>query len=619
MSFAPGQGLGANVLPNGSVEFLVWAPKARRVDVHVVSPSERLIPAQALKNGYFHAAAPDLAPGVRYVYRLDGGMERPDPASKFQPEGVHGPSEVVDPRFSWTDSGWRGISLQDYVFYELHAGTFTPEGTFDAIIPRLSELRDLGITGIELMPVAQFPGSRNWGYDGVYPFAVQNSYGGPHGLKRLVDACHAAGMAVVLDVVYNHLGPEGNYFGQFGPYFTDFYRTPWGQAINFDQAHSDEVRRYFIENALHWIREFHIDALRLDAVHAILDTSARPFLAELAAAVQEEAGCLQRQVHLVPESNLNDSRLVAGTECGGFGLDAQWNDDFHHAVHTLLTGEKEGYYADFGTTAQLVQAYKEGFIYSGQYSRYRGRRHGNSSGAIPAERFVVCSQNHDQVGNRRIGNRLSTIVSFEALKLAAGLVLLSPFLPLIFMGEEYGETAPFQYFVSHGDPALVEAVRKGRREEFSPFAWDGELPDPQAESTFLHSRLNWQLREEDRHRALLRLYRELLRLRREESASARLDKKSLEAMAFDVPKAVYLRRWAETEEIVALFHFGDAPALLSSCRFPPGRWEKVLDSACMSWGGPGSQVPAVLESPGEAAIPLGGSSFVLFKKAPKGG
>ena len=618
MSLEPGQRLGANVLRDGGIEFLVWAPKARRLEVHVVSPAERLIPAQPLEKGYFHAVARDLFPGTQYFYVLGEGVERPDPASRFQPQGVHGPSQVIDPQFAWTDSAWRGIPLHAYVFYELHVGTFTPEGTFGAIIPRLQELRDLGITAIELMPVAQFPGARNWGYDGVYPFAVQDSYGGPDGLKRLVNACHAAGMAVVLDVVYNHLGPEGNYFGQFGPYFTDFYRTPWGQAVNFDRECSDDVRRFFIENALYWIEEFHIDALRLDAVHAILDTSARPFLAELAAAVPQQARRLRRHIHLVPESNLNDSRLVAGAECGGFGLDAQWNDDFHHAVHTLLTGEKEGYYADFGQMAQLAQAFNEGFVYTGQYSRYRGRRHGNSSSAIPAERFVVFTQNHDQVGNRRLGDRLSTIVSFEALKLAAGLALLSPFLPLIFMGEEYGETAPFQYFVSHGDPALVEAVRIGRREEFSRFAWQGELPDPQAEDTFLNSRLNWKLREEGHHKELTRLYKELLRLRRGEPVLARLDKRSLETVGFDTPRALYLRRWCGAQEMVALFHFGETPMLLS-CKFPSGRWENILTSADQAWGGPGSQAPAILDSAGQAEVALAGSSFALFKKASKGG
>jgi maltooligosyltrehalose trehalohydrolase len=362
-------------------------------------------------------------------------------------------------------------------------GTFTPEGTFEAIIPHLDELRELGITAVELMPVAQFPGTRNWGYDGVYPFAVQNSYGGPEGLKRLVNACHGRGIAVVLDVVYNHLGPEGNYLWDFGPYFTDRYKTPWGSAINFDGPHSDPVRRLFIENALYWVTEFRMDGLRIDAVHGILDFSAYPFLEELASAVHEKAERLNRRVYVIAESDLNDTRVIRSRELGGYGLDAQWNDDFHHALHTLLTEDQTGYYQDFGRLGDLVKAFREGFVCSGQYSSYRRRRHGNSSRDIPAGCFVVFAQNHDQVGNRMRGERLSQLVCRERMKLAAGVVFLSPFIPLLFMGEEYGETAPFPYFISHSDADLVEAVRRGRREEFAAFGWSQEPPDPQIPMT----------------------------------------------------------------------------------------------------------------------------------------
>jgi len=338
---------------------------------------------------------------------------------------------VVDPDFRWDDHLWEGIPLQAYVLYEIHVGTFTPEGTFDAVITHLDELKELGITAIELMPNAQFSGARNWGYDGVFPFAVQSSYGGPWGLKRLVNACHQKEVAVVLDVVYNHLGPEGNYLGDFGPYFTDRYRTPWGHAINFDGPHSDEVRRFFIENALYWITEFHIDALRIDAVHAILDFSAEHFLRELASAVNKRARSLNRRVYIIAESALNDTEVIRSRKLGGHGLDAQWNDDFHHALHTLLTKEEKGYYKDFGRFKHLVKAFSDGFVYSGEYSPYRGRRHGNSSRHIPADRFVVFAQNHDQVGNRMRGERLSSLVSFEGLKLAAGTVILSPYIPLL--------------------------------------------------------------------------------------------------------------------------------------------------------------------------------------------
>jgi maltooligosyltrehalose trehalohydrolase len=372
------------------------------------------------ERGYHAAILDDVEPGSFYLYRLDGEKERPDPASRFQPGGVHAPSQVVDPEFAWEDSCWHGVPLKDYIIYEIHIGTFSAEGTFEAVIPRLDELKNLGLTALELMPVNQFPGDRNWGYDGVHPFAVQNSYGGPDGLKTLVNACHARGLAVVLDVVYNHLGPEGNCFHDFGPYFTRRYRTPWGDAINFDGPNSDEVCRFFIENALYWVSEFHFDALRIDPVHAILDFSAYPFLQELGRAVHEAAEQLDRKIYLIAESDLNDPRLVSHPEAGGYGLDAQWNDDFHHTLHTLLTGERTGYYQDFGQIRHLVKAFRDGFVNSGGYSSYRKRRHGNSSKHIPAHRFVVFSQNHDQVGNRMHGERLSRLVSFEALKLAAG-------------------------------------------------------------------------------------------------------------------------------------------------------------------------------------------------------
>jgi maltooligosyltrehalose trehalohydrolase len=604
--------LGAHFHEHHGCDFLVWAPRAQRLDLHLLAPRERCLPMQQLPDGYFKAHVADVAPGARYFYRFESGEERPDPASQFQPEGVHGPSEVVDPRFQWDDQFWRGIDLPDYAFYELHVGTFTPEGTFDAVVPRLAELKELGITAIELMPVAQFPGSRNWGYDGADPFAVQASYGGPHALKHLVNACHRAGLAAVLDVVYNHLGPEGNYLSRFGPYFTDFYHTPWGEAINFDRAQSDHVRRYFIQNALQWVEDFHFDALRLDAVHAITDTSAQPFLGELAAAVHNSAGELGRRIYLFPESDLNDARIVSPDPMCGYGLDASWNDDFHHCVHTLLTNDRQGYYADFGSTAQLARAFSEGFVFSGQESKYRGRRHGNSSKSLSAEKFVVFAQNHDQVGNRRLGERLSSLVSFEALKVAAGLVLLSPFLPLLFMGEEYGETAPFLYFVSHGDPGLIEAVRKGRREEFSRFAWDGDIPDPQDESTFNRSRIDWTSRCTAQHKVLRDFYKELLRLRREDPVFSRRDKNDLEAVPFDSPRALSLRRWHGSHQRFAVFNFETTVASLRLSS-PTAIWEKLLDSSDSRWNGSGNGAPDRIESSGTLHITIPASSFALYR------
>jgi maltooligosyltrehalose trehalohydrolase len=531
----------------------------------------------------------------------------------FQPEGVHGPSQIVDSRFSWEDVTWSGIPLRDYVIYEVHVGTFTPEGTFESIIPHLDELKDLGITAIELMPVAQFPGSRNWGYDGVFPFSVQNSYGGPEGLKTLVNECHRRGLAVILDVVYNHLGPEGNYLRDFGPYFTDRYKSFWGSVINFDGEDSDPVRRFFIENALHWVAEFHIDALRVDAVHAILDFSAQPFLEELASAVHDEAKQLDRRIYLIAESDLNDTRIIRSRLVGGYGLDAQWNDDFHHALHTILTGERRGYYQDFGQLRNLAKAFREGFVYSGEYSPHRRRRHGNPSRDIPAHQFVVFAQNHDQVGNRMRGERLSELVCLERTKLAAGVVLLSPFIPLIFMGEEYGETAPFPYFISHTDPALVEAVRRGRREEFAAFGWADEPPNPQDEETFLRAKLKHHLRNEGHHRVLLEFYKELIHLRRKIPALSHLSKDDMEVMDYEREKVLVIRRWSGPDEAVVGFHFGDSPA--TRCvSLPGGRWTKQLDSADKRWQGPGNQVPPEIILDGEMALTLPPYSFVLFTR-----
>ncbi len=605
--------LGARYLGNSRTEFLVWAPRAAQVEVRLLAPGERLVALRGEEHGYYHAVVEDVEPGRRYFYRLDGGKERPDPASRFQPEGVHGPSEIVDPAFGWQDAAWRGIPLERYIHYEIHVGTFTPEGTFEAIIPHLEELKQLGITALELMPVAQFPGRRNWGYDGVQPYAVQNSYGGPAGLKKLVNACHVLGIAVALDVVYNHLGPEGNYLADFGPYFTDVYHTPWGPAVNFDRAESDEVRRYFIENALYWVTEFHVDALRLDAIHAIVDPSARPFLEELGEMVHGRAEELQRRIWVIPESDRNDARLIRSRENGGLGLDAQWSDDFHHALHTLLTGERGGYYVDFGKVEHLARAFTDGFVYSGEHSLYRRRRHGNSSRDIPARKFVVCAQNHDQVGNRMLGDRLSQLVSFDALKLAAAVVLLSPYVPLLFMGEEYGETAPFQYFVHHSDPSLIEAVRKGRREEFSRFKWRGRIPDPQDESTFLRSKLHHELRRNGQHRVLCDFYRELIQLRNALPALAHLSKQDMEVASFESEKALFIRRWKGPDQAFAVFHFGDAPVSLA-LPVPRGEWTKRLDSVEKCWDGGGSPVPDAISSKGEASITLGPTSMVLFHK-----
>jgi maltooligosyltrehalose trehalohydrolase len=607
----PEERLGATLLDDRLCSFLVWAPRATQVEVQITSPRERNVTMEAVGRGYFRAIVEDAAAGALYRYRLDGQKERPDPVSRFQPQGVHGPSLVVDHRFAWNDMGWRGIPLETYVLYEVHVGAFTPEGTFDAAIPRIATLKELGVTAIELMPVSQFPGSRNWGYDGVYPFAVQESYGGPSAFKRFVDACHQQEIAVALDVVYNHLGPEGNYLSDFGPYSTDVYKTPWGEALNFDGPYSDQVRRYFIENALQWITEFHIDALRLDAVHAIVDPSARPFLQELGIAVHARARELGREVCVFPESDRNDVRFVILAESNGIGHDAVWNDDFHHALHVLLTGERDGYYQDFQGIEDLAKSFREGFVYSGQYSKFRRRRHGNSAKDIPGKRFIVFTQNHDQIGNRRAGDRLAQSLSLDQLKFAAGMLLLSPYLPLLFMGEEYGEPAPFQYFVSHGDADLIEAVRRGRKEEFARFDWQGEIPDPQSEQTFLNSKLNWDLQLRGSHRILWQFHRELLRLRRTVPALARLDRSTAQIECRPDENALLMKRGTEPGRVFSLFHAGSSTAELAIA-VPQGRWRKLLDSADRKWGGQGNQVPDTLVSTGEVQLALSAWSVLVF-------
>ena len=497
--------------------FGVWAPQAESVEV--VSDDGR---CRALRRadrpgrpGWWELPGASAVPSERYGFSLDGGPTRPDPRSPSQPDGPAGLSEWVDPAaFDWTDSAWRGREITETVLYELHVGTFTPEGTFRSAIERLDHLVDLGVGAVELMPVAEFPGERGWGYDGVDLFAPHHSYGGPTGLVRFVDACHGRGLAVLFDVVYNHLGPSGNYLAQFGPYFTDRYTTPWGAAVNFDGPGSDEVRRFFIDNAMMWLRDYHGDGLRLDAVHAIVDTSAWHFLEQLKSEVDTLARDQGRPLVVIAESDLNDPRLVTPRQYGGYGLDAQWNDDFHHALHAVLTGERAGYYSDFGELSDLAHAVRHGFVYDGRYSRHRGRRHGRRPDGLASRRFLGYLQNHDQVGNRAGGERSSALMSLSRLKIAAALVLLSPFVPLLFQGEEWGASTPFQYFTDHPDAELGQAVSNGRRREFAASGWDeAEVPDPQDPATFRRSQLDWSERDRAPHAELLDWHRRLIALR----------------------------------------------------------------------------------------------------------
>ncbi|MEP6957861.1 MAG: malto-oligosyltrehalose trehalohydrolase [Nitrospirota bacterium] len=509
---------GALVQRDGSVRWRVWAPKADRVEIVLIDGDARVLHSMSREErGFFHFVKSDIRNGQRYACRLNGGPDYPDPASRWQPDGVNQPSAVLrTDEFLWSDERWKGVPREDLVFYELHVGTFTPEGLFDSIIPRLPALRELGVTALELMPVGQFPGTRNWGYDGVHLSAPQQSYGGPHGLQRLVNACHLQGLAVFLDVVYNHIGPEGSYLREYGPYFTDHYRTPWGAAVNYDGCGSDAVREFVLDNVRMWIEEYRVDGLRLDAVHAIYDLGARHILQDIKHRADTAAQKHGRHVHIVAESDLNDVRLLRPPQEGGYGLDAQWSDDFHHLVHVALTGERQGYYKDYRAPEQFPRLLENTFVLNGCYSAHRGRNHGGPDAGLPGDRFVVSIQNHDQVGNRAAGERLGTLITPAAQRLAASLLLLAPYLPLLFMGEEYGEERPFQFFCSFSDPKLIEAVRNGRRREFEAFhAAAVDVPDPQAETTFAASRLTWSW-ESDPHKAgLRRLYQDLLRARRE--------------------------------------------------------------------------------------------------------
>jgi maltooligosyltrehalose trehalohydrolase len=494
--------------------FRVWAPAARRVELEIHGAATDLDRAAG---GWWIAEVPTAEAEVDYRYRLDDGDWLPDPRSPWQPDGPFGASRTVNhAEFRWSDLQWQARPLSSAVIYELHVGTFTPEGTFLAILDKLEHLRELGVTHVELMPVAEFPGQRGWGYDGVDLYSPHHHYGTPTDLKRLVDGCHRAGLAVILDVVYNHLGPSGNFLPRFGPYFTERHHTDWGSAVNFDGAESDEVRRFFCDNALMWLRDYHFDALRLDAVHAILDTAAIPFLEQLATEVRNLEAHLGRHFSLIAESDLNDPRLVRSRDAGGFGLDGQWSDDFHHALHAALTGEQAGYYGDFGSLDQLATALKEPYVYSGCHSRFRQRCHGRPAQGLSAHRFVACLQNHDQVGNRARGDRIGHLVNPDRAKLGAALTILAPYVPLLFQGEEWNASSPFQYFVDFAaEPELARAVSVGRRNEFRHFGWKPEdVPDPQDPHTFRRSKLDWKEVPAPAHGSMLDWYRQLIGLRR---------------------------------------------------------------------------------------------------------
>jgi len=597
----------------GGTSFRVWAPRVTSLEVKVEGrPAARM---SADKDGYYTAMLEGVGPGARYLYRFPDGRERPDPASLLQPDGVHGPSQVVDLSAIAPRSRGPQYELPRLVFSEIHLGTYSAEGNADGAVRHLPELSEAGYTAVEVMPVAAFPGARNWGYDGAALFAAHASYGGPAGLSRLVDAAHALGLSAFLDVVYNHLGPEGNYVGEFGPYFTSRHKTPWGDAVNYDGPDSGPVRRFVIENALRWVAGAGggFDGLRLDAVHGIVDDSPVHLLRELNDAVQREARATGRVIHVIAESDLNQARLVEPVERGGYGLAAAWADDFHHALHVVLTGDSSGYYEDFAPPVidpveALASALRNGWHYAGAHSKHRGRKHGTPGGHLAGRRFVVCAQNHDQIGNRAGGERLTALTSPGGLRAAAALTALSPSLPLFFQGEEWAAPEPFQYFVSHGDPALVESVRKGRREEFKAFgSFQEEVPDPQSEETFLRSRIDRAHRESPAGRAALRWHQALLKLRREHPALQDDRRESLEARPDG--RALVLRRWSGGKEIAVAALFAEEERTV---QLPPGAWRVLLDSGAEAFAASAGAKPARLEG---TILHMCGRQAVVLERA----
>jgi maltooligosyltrehalose trehalohydrolase len=581
-------------LDDGSACIMLWAPNLQRPAVYLPEKNVTL-PLTKCPRGYWQLITADIQPGDLYQILTDDGQKLPDPASRSQPQGIHGPSQAIDVNeFEWSDEAWHNPLLEGYIIYELHTGTFTIEGNFEAIKSKLPYLKELGVTALEIMPVAQFPGDRNWGYDGVFPYSVQNSYGGAKELMSLVNACQDTGIAVILDVVYNHVGPEGNYLTTFGPYFTDKYHTPWGNAINFDDAHSDEVRHYFIQNVLMWFRDFHIDALRMDAVHAIKDFSPKHILQEIREAVDELMDNTGKTHYLIVECDLNDRRFIDPIKQSGYGMDAQWIDEFHHSLRVAAGGERNGYYADFNGIAYLAKAYRDAYVYDGIYSEGRAKTFGTKTDN-PGRQFVVFSQNHDQVGNRMLGERSSTLFSFEMQKLLAGAVMVSPYLPMLFMGEEYGEHNPFLYFVSHTDEELIAAVRKGRKAEFASFHTGGEAPDPQSVNTFERSKLNWSSLDDPQHKVILDYYKTLIEIRKQLPALHRLNRSQLSVECDEELQTLQLHRWEGTQHAYCFMNFSEEQRSITSPS-EPGKLKLILNSADARWNGPEHGVfPSVIQ------------------------
>lgn len=608
------------MLDPGGVRFRVWALGHEQVEV-VLFEDDREVDARPLKaeaDGYFAAFVPGLRAGARYKFRVDGAGPFPDPASRFQPEGVHGPSQVVDLAFHWRDGGWSGRPLEDLVIYELHVGTFTPDGTFGSLIPALNHIKTLGATAIELMPIGDFPGERNWGYDGVFPWATARAYGGPWGLQRLVDAAHALDLAVILDVVYNHLGPDGNYLRAYSTdYFTERHHTPWGEALNFDGPNSQPIRDFFIGNALYWLQEFHLDGLRLDATHEVQDESELHFLRELAERVR--AGIPSgREVLLIAEDERNEARLVTPIEAGGIGLDGVWADDLHHQVRRALAGDSEGYYADYtGAVADIVHTLRRGWFFEGHLRPTTGERRGTPADSLPYPAFIHCIQNHDQIGNRAFGDRLNHDIDLSAYRAASVLLLLDPATPLLFMGQEWAASTPFLFFTDH-NPELGALVTQGRRAEFAGFSafadetLRDQIPDPQAVETFTRSTLKWDERDRTPHADVLRLYRDLLELRASHPALRERSRGSVETAVLG-PEALALRRASAGGSMLLLIVNlrGDLALDLDRLDLAGGRdWRLALSSEATRYSGEGAAV-----SLAGRRLRVNGAAAVLFEAA----
>jgi maltooligosyltrehalose trehalohydrolase len=606
---------GAQYLQDDTTQFAVWAPEKETMQLHIVHPVERKLQMQKDKDGYFSITVENVQPGSRYFFMPDGKKDYPDPTSNYQPEDVFGPSEVIDhSAYEWHDENWRGLPFNGLILYELHVGTFTAEGTFEAIIPYLDDLAATGINAIELMPVNQFSGNRNWGYDATYPYAVHNTYGGPEGLKKLVDACHQKGIAVFLDVVYNHLGPEGNYLSQYGPYFTDKYCTPWGDALNFDGEWSDGVREYISNNPVYWFTNYHIDGLRLDAVHEIYDKGAVSIwqlMQQKAIAAEQQTG---RRLYFVAECDLNSPRVIKNTEDGGLGFDAQWLDDFHHILYVMLDPNGRERYVDFYKMEQLAKAYKEGFVHSGEWVQFRKRKHGTSSAGVPGNRFVAFNLNHDQVGNRIGGERLSMLINFEKQKLAAAALMLSPYIPMLFMGEEYGEDTPFFFFISHHDKSNIKAVQEGRRNEFANFNLkEGEdFPDPYNENTFSRCKLQWNKRKEGKYKVMLDWMKALIQLRRTNAMVQNFNKNDIQAYNINQDGLIVMRQDDEGKEfLICCFNFSDKEL---SYTLPSIKetWHKIIDSKEQQWMVDEAAHPLQTDVKGGNAIQLQPCSAVVY-------